>query len=251
MPLYTPSQLSRHIGVQPQTLRLWEESGVLRATKTKNGHRRYVYNEKQEQILKERCQQSCNVIYATVSSYKQSADLQRQIEFLQSKYPDYTVVKDIGGGVNFQRRGLKTLLERAMSGTLKRLVVAHKDRLCRFGFELLEWLFARYGVVLEVVEDNEKDDYGDIATDVLAVVTHFSAKLRGSRNYQRGGGKVQNDKDKDIPVTKNEELVATMLRSIEIFLQPNKRLLEETEEQEAVSKPDNDAETNHEERQGP
>lgn len=244
MSLYTPSQLSRLLGVQPQTLRLWEESGTLQATKTKNGHRRYVYNEGQ---FKEKCPDSCNVIYARVSSYKQSGDLQRQIKFLQSKYPNYTVIKDVGGGVNFQRRGLKTLLERAMSGTLKRLVVAHKDRLCRFGFELLEWLFTQYGVVLEVVANDEEDNYGDIATDVLSIVTHFSAKLHGSRNDRSGGGKVQNNKNKNISIIKNEELISSMLRSIQILLQPNKCFLKETKQQKTLSQYDNNEKTDNEE----
>ena len=82
MPLYTPTQLSKFIGVQPQTLRILENNGTLQATKTKNGHRRYIYNEGQE--TKEKIKEQCgNVVYARVSSYKQSEDLQRQIKFLQ------------------------------------------------------------------------------------------------------------------------------------------------------------------------
>jgi putative resolvase len=246
MPLYTPTQLSKLIGVQPQTLRIWENNGTLQATKTKNGHRRYIYNEGQE--TKEKIKEQCgNVVYARVSSYKQSEDLQRQIKFLQSKFPDHTVIKDIGGGVNFQRKGLKTLLERAMSGTLKHVVVAHKDRLCRFGYELLEWLFNQYGVVLEVIENNETDDYGDITNDVLSVVTHFTAKLYGSRKYKSKGGKLQNTKNKDISLFRNEEIVLSMLRNVQILLQPNKCFFEETKEQETLSQPDNNEEIDNEE----
>jgi hypothetical protein len=134
-----------------------------------------------------------------------------------------------------------------MSGTLKRLVIAHKDRLCRFGFELLEWLFTQYGVVLEVVANDEEDNYGDIATDVLSIVTHFSAKLRGSRNYRSGGGKVQNNKNKNLSIVKNEELISSMLRSIQILLQPNKCLLKETKKQTTLSQYDNNEKTDNEE----
>lgn len=242
MPLYTPSELSKLLGVQPQTLRLWETNGSLQAIKTESGHRRYLYTQTKKRIIdKPEC---TNIIYARVSSYKQSKDLQRQIEFLQSKYPTYTVIKDIGGGVNFQRKGLQTLLERAMSGTIKRIVVAHRDRLCRFGFEFLEWIFFKHGVLLEVVAHDEEDNYGDITDDVLAVITHFTAKLYGSRKYKLSKGGSTCQKNSNLSIHKNEEVVLSMLRGLQIFLQPNKCFLEETKRKNKIFETHGDEKTN-------
>lgn len=79
-----------------------------------------------------------NFIYCRVSSRKQSEDLERQKQYLLSKYPEYTVIEDVGSGINFNRKGLSTILEYSMQKRIGNIVVAYKDRLARFGFELLE-----------------------------------------------------------------------------------------------------------------
>lgn len=243
MPLYTPSELSKLLGVQPQTIRKWELEGKIKALKTTNGHRRYEYTipEIPDEEIEET---SKNILYARVSSYKQNSDLQRQVEFLQSKYPKFQVITDIGGGLNFQRKGFKTILERMFSGTIERVVVAHKDRLCRFGFELLEWIFEKHGVVLEVIEDHEEETFGELTNDILSVITHFTTKLYGSRKYK--GGQFQDNKSEDLSFNKNEEVVSSLLRGIEVFLQPDKRISKKQKEQGKVSLSSFDEEDNNE-----
>ncbi len=89
------------------------------------------------------------VLCARVSSNKQRDDLDRQIDYLSSHYPGCEVIDetsfvlDIAGGINFRRKGLRAILERSLSGDQLTLVVAHRDRLVRFGFELIEWLIER------------------------------------------------------------------------------------------------------------
>ena len=80
------------------------------------------------------------VCYCRVSSAKQRDDLARQVAFMRERYPNAEIVSDIGGGLNFRRKGLVTLLERLQRGDKLRIVVAHRDRLARFGFELIQWL---------------------------------------------------------------------------------------------------------------
>jgi len=76
-----------------------------------------------------------------VSSRKQKDDLERQCTFLKNKFPNHTLIKDIGSGLNYKRPGLLKLLEFSNSGRAEEIIVSSKDRLCRFGFELLQWLF--------------------------------------------------------------------------------------------------------------
>jgi len=158
--LYTPKQLSQLLGVSSQTLTQWEKQKQIKAIKTKGGHRRYF------------------------SSSKQKMDLQRQIASIKAIYPDYEVIQDIGSGINFKRRGLISLLERVISGHISKIVVAHKDRLCRFGIELFRFLFKRFEVSFEVLSDLDiKDPTTELATDLLSIITVYTARYYGARKY--------------------------------------------------------------------
>jgi predicted site-specific integrase-resolvase len=102
-------------------------------------------------------------------------------------YPEGTeIITDIGSGLNFKRKGLKTILERAIAGDIKELVVAHKDRLCRFGFELLEFIISKYsnGTIM-VLDDKTSSTETEFANDILQILTVFSARLNGRRKYKK------------------------------------------------------------------
>jgi predicted site-specific integrase-resolvase len=179
--LYTPKELSDIIGVTTQTLLQWEQAGKIKADKTKGGHRRYWYREipSNDGVVSKK-----QFIYARVSSAKQKNDLQRQIDALQAIYPTYTVIQDIGSGINFKRRGLLSLLDDVFGGHVSKIVVAHRDRLSRFGFELFEHIFKRFGATVEVVSDSDvKEPTVELAKDLLSIITVFSARYYGSRSY--------------------------------------------------------------------
>ena len=136
------------------------------------------------------------VCYARVSSQKQAADLARQIEALQVAYPDAEVLSDIGSGLNWKRPHFVSLLERAHRGEFSKVVVAHKDRLCRFAFELVEWIFAKAGVEVVVHGDHEPDR-NELADDLLSVVNVFVARhngLRGAASRKRRRERAQQEK---------------------------------------------------------
>ena len=178
--LYTPKQLSQLLGVSSQTLTQWEKQKQIKAIKTKGGHRRYFFNK----LDQENNNTKQSVIYARVSSSKQKMDLQRQIASIKAIYPDYEVIQDIGSGINFKRRGLISLLERVISGHISKIVVAHKDRLCRFGIELFRFLFKRFEVSFEVLSDLDiKDPTTELATDLLSIITVYTARYYGARKY--------------------------------------------------------------------
>jgi putative resolvase len=120
-------------------------------------------------------------IYARVSSDKQRGDLERQIEDLQKAFPGHQLFQDIGSGVNFQRHGLHTLLERVLSGMVSEVVVMHRDRLARIGYDLLEFIFATVGTKLVVHCKDDGSNNDDLADDLLAITTHLVASYNGRR----------------------------------------------------------------------
>lgn len=189
--LCTPNQLSKTFKVTNETLAQWERDGKIKAIKTKGGHRRYVCNLPKTTTTSDNKQ---SIIYSRVSSSKQKNDLERQTQFLTSKYPNHTVIEDIGSGINFQRRGLIALLDLVFGGQVQEVVLAHKDRLTRFGFELFEHIFSRFGVSVTVLSDEHtKDPVNDLARDLLSVVTVFTARYHGSRYYSND--KMQEDQN--------------------------------------------------------
>lgn len=132
-------------------------------------------------------------IYARVSTKKQQDDLQTQISILQAKHPGAVVLSDCGSGLNFKRKGLKTLLELAFKGRVRSVHIAHRDRLCRFAYDLLEHVLRFHGAKI-VVDSHDPNTAGpelELAEDVLAVVTVFGARLYGKRSA--GGRKRKRD----------------------------------------------------------
>jgi predicted site-specific integrase-resolvase len=172
--LYKPKELATLLSVTNETLRRWEIQGKIRSIKSESGHRRYIYLQANHSEPKK-------IIYARVSSTKQAGDLKRQVEFLKSRFPDHEVVTDIG---SFKRKGLQTILELLFKRNLSELVVAHKDRLCRFGFDLFEFIFKQHGSILTVLEgERVKEPVTEFAEDIMSIITVFTARYYGSRKY--------------------------------------------------------------------
>ena len=183
------SKAAKILGVSEITLRRWDEDGRLVAIKTEGGHRRYDLSKiKPETIHKfDYSDNRKTIAYARVSSHDQRADLERQKQVLElfcSKNGwTFDIISDLGSGMNYQKKGLKKLLDAIIDDGVGRLVLTHKDRLLRFGAELVFAICEVKGV--EVVIINKGDDTTfeeDLATDVLEIITVFSARLYGSRS---------------------------------------------------------------------
>lgn len=198
------------LGVATATLINWDNKGKTGTSRTPQGRR--IYNKKDvlaiansNQIIVKK-QQIC---YARVSSKKQMDDLERQKDFFKSRYPDCILVTDIGSGINWKRKGLKTILEQAMSGTLEEVVVAHRDRLCRFAFELFELLFQMYSVKLTVLDhDDSKSTDNELAEDILSIVHVYSCRQMGKRRYS-----CPNEKNKNLPNKETEKNTKEVVRN--------------------------------------
>ena len=176
----SPRVAAQMYGVSAQTLRNWSSADQIQHRTTPGGHRRYLASGcKPVDGDRER------IIYARVSSSKQKPDLERQIAYLRTRFPDHRVVSDVASGVNFSRRGLRTVLDACLQGTVSEVVVAHRDRLARIGTGLVEYIMHQGGAVLTVVEDCSRDGCPEeLAEDILEVLTHFTAKHNGRRAYR-------------------------------------------------------------------
>lgn len=194
-----PNDCAEQLGVSDESLRRWANEEKIHYIRTPGGHRLYdidsITGEKSHGFKKEA------IIYARVSSSKQktAGDLERQCQSLLSKYPKYTLIKDVGSGINFKRPGFRKILSMVLEGNIKEVVVEHRDRLCRFGFDLIEWLFERHGVKLTVEDEVETTPIDDLAQDLLSVVTVFSARYNGMRRYQQ-----KRDTNKHVSENKDE-----------------------------------------------
>jgi putative resolvase len=181
-----PKQAAKHYNVSIPHLRKLAREGKVPVNITSGGHYRYV-------IKQEECESSCpdevsaNIIYARVSSKKQQQDLERQGIKLQRAFPEFTLIKDIGSGINFKRKGFIKILELLFQGKINKVVVANKDRFSRFGFEFFEWMFSKFGASLEVIHNNSNTTSSasqELATDLMEIITVFTARFYGSRRYE-------------------------------------------------------------------
>ena len=178
---YVPSrEASRILGVHPQTLRKWASDGSIQHIRTESGQRRYDVESYLGQA-----KPTQTICYCRVSSKKQSADLARQVAFMRERYPDAEIVSDVGSGLNFKRRGLLAILERLHQGDKLCVVVAYRDRLARFGTELIEVLLERNGGELVVLNQRDLSPEEELTTDLLAILTVFEARVNGLRRYRK------------------------------------------------------------------
>ena len=196
-------EASTILGVHPRTLYIWEKRGVIETIRNSPTSKRFYNVEKYlksqglncTKINKEeiKCSkfeeldklEKIKICYARVSSVGQKNDLQRQKELLIEKYPNYNLIEDIGSGINLTKRGLLKIIELAISGKIEELVIVHKDRLARFGYELIEFLIKKYsnGKITIINKKEEIEPEEEMVKDVLQIMNVFVAKMNGRRKY--------------------------------------------------------------------
>ena len=186
-------QAAKLLGVHVQTLRNWEKSGKLKPDSiSPGGTRRYnsdtilrISGKELPQIEKD---DRVTIAYARVSSQDQKEDLKRQAQVLELYCAEhgykYELITDLGSGMNYYKKGLTTLISSILDDGVKRLVLTHKDRLLRFGAELIFSICEAKGVEVVIINrGEEKASFEeDLAKDVLEIITVFSARLYGSRS---------------------------------------------------------------------
>ena len=184
MKYFSSKKVTEILGVTAQTLRNWDKEGKLKPSYVKsNGYRYYSEDSILSYTQERKTKKNLNVIgYARVSSKKQSDDLERQVNnlkiYLDSKYSDYEIITDIGSGINYTKPGLKKLIEKINRKEVDLIVVLYKDRLLRFGFELVEYFAELNNVKIEVLDKNQDQE---LVEDLVQIVTVFSCKIQGKR----------------------------------------------------------------------
>jgi putative resolvase len=173
------------LNVHSNTLRTWESKGLIKSYRsTPRGQRRYdvesfLKNKKAIEVKKD------NICYCRVSSRNQKEDLINQVKFLKDKFPEHDTIQDIGSGLNYKRKGLKTILDRAIKGTIGQVVVTYKDRLCRFGFDVFEYIINSSGGEILVLIKDDSSPQEEMVKDLTSIIHVFSCRLYGLRRYKK------------------------------------------------------------------
>jgi len=181
-------EAARALGVSITTLRRWEATGKLAAIHTVGGHRRYDLAKLKPDLFHTVSQlERSTIAYARVSSHDQKDDLERQGQVLELYCArqgwTFELVSDLGSGMNYKKKGLRRLLSSIIDGKVGRLVITHKDRLLRFGAELVFAICEAKNVEVVILNQGEDTSFEeDLAKDVLEIITVFSARLYGSRS---------------------------------------------------------------------
>jgi len=209
----SPYHITNKFDINSNTLRTWANEGKIRCIRTNQGKGKRLYHYEDIKtifgiepttILKQK------ICYARVSSDHQKEDLVRQIDLLKQKYPSYEIISDIGSGLNWKRKGFMSILERVHNNEIEEVVVAYKDRLCRFGFEIIEWLFEKTNtkiVVLNNFENKHEDLNRELADDLLSITTVFVARNNGIRS---GINRKERQRLKEINETTTETIETTV-----------------------------------------
>jgi predicted site-specific integrase-resolvase len=178
-------QAKEYYSITSPTLRHWAKIKKIGSQQLPSGRYKYWIEDYQKKGNKSKTGKH-TIIYARVSSSKQSQDLKRQEKYLKTKYPTAELKSDIGSGLNYKRTGFRAILQSLFKGNIKEVVVAHKDRFTRFGFEFFEWLFNQFGAVITSLENEEYTEGtgDDLTDDLMSVITVFTARYYGSRKYK-------------------------------------------------------------------
>lgn len=180
------------LGVTPQTLRNWSNEGYIEAIVGKGRHRRFKWSDIKRlmhltdpQAITQNC-----LIYCRVSTTIQRANLNRQRARLETYalangYTIEQIYEDIASGMNFNRKGLLKVLSYCQMHAIKAVIIEFKDRLARFGVELIQAMLASFGTELVIINRVESDYNQEIIDDMIAIIVHFSSRLYGKRHGRK------------------------------------------------------------------
>lgn len=187
--IYKINEFSKRIGKSTSTLRRWDNEGRLVAKRTPTGQRYYDESDIRK-ILGIKDIERKSIVYCRVSSHNQKNDLKSQVTAMEQFCLNGGIaidewIQEIGGGMNFKRKKFLSLMSRISAGEIKELLVAHKDRLCRFGFDFFEHMAAENGCEIKVVNQESLSPQQEMVEDLMAIIDTFSCRLYGLRKYKK------------------------------------------------------------------
>ncbi|MBM7614490.1 IS607 family transposase [Alkaliphilus hydrothermalis] len=187
MKKYSIGQFAKIINRSQQTLRNWDNSGKLKPeyVDPKSGYRYYTDKQLKEYNGEVNKDNKIVVGYCRVSSSKQKEALERQIEnvrtYLISKGYQFKIITDTGSGINYDKKGLNELIQLILQNQISKVVVLYKDRLVRFGYELIKNICDCKNVEIEIIDNTEKTEEEEVVEDLIQIITVFSCRLQGKR----------------------------------------------------------------------
>jgi len=231
----TAKEITDSFSISKATLRNWANQNTIATIRTP-GNQKRLYNKQQLfQLLgytenntnKEPDVEKKKICYTRVSSQHQKQDLERQIQFLATKFPQHEIISDIASGINYNRKGFLSILERAFQRNIDEVTVTHKDRLCRYGMELVQFIFKHTNVKLVVLHEDDHADKEkrisreeeELAQDLLAIVNVFVARNNGLRSGQnrrkrkRDEERNEEQKIQDLSQSQTDKNTEKMVRS--------------------------------------
>ena len=192
MNTYKPNEFAEMIGVSVKTLQRWDNDNKLKAFRTPTNRRYYTHNQYVEYMGKtiQDKDKRKNIIYTRVSTNNQKDDLKNQVEFLKQFANARGIIideifEDIGSGLNYNRKKWNKLLEDCMLGLIKTVIVAHRDRFIRFGYEWFERFLKSNGVEIIVVNNEKLSPQEEMIQDLINIIHVFSCKIYGLRKYKK------------------------------------------------------------------
>ena len=177
----TPRETSEILGISIDRLRRLAENGTISTIRTPGGQRRY---DVQGYLDAQTETDITTLGYCRVSGKGQAEALASQVACVQKQYPEAEIIRDFGSGINFKRKGLISLLERVLRGDKLRVVVAHRDRLARFGSEVIQFLVEQNGGEVVVLDQTVCSPEQELTEDLLTILDVFSRRLSGLRRYR-------------------------------------------------------------------
>jgi len=198
MKILKPKEVSAILNVTVRTLQKWDRAGKLKSQRTPTTNRRYYTQEQINEYLGKQNRISDKiVIYCRVSSNSQKPDLQSQIEFLRQYanakgYIVDEIITDIGSGLNYNRKKWNDLMDAIQEKRISRVIVSHKDRFIRFGYEWFEKFIDSCGCKIEVVNNEVTSPQEEMIQDLISIIHCFSCRIYGLRKYK---SKISEDKE--------------------------------------------------------
>ncbi len=178
------------IGRTTNTLQKWDRKGILRAYRSPTNRRYYTHDQYFQYRGLVAAEQGLTIVYARVSGRAQKPDLAQQIDALDAYCKQQAIkvdewMSDISSGLNYKRKNFTRLMEMIELGQVRRVLIAHRDRLVRFGYDYFEAFCQRHHTELIVMNSEAMSPEHELVRDLIAIVTVFSVRLHGLRSYRK------------------------------------------------------------------
>lgn len=186
MELISIGKFAKMVGLTPTTLRRMHDTGELIPCHISKGGTRYYSTEQLDKFLNSNQAEKKVVGYCRVSTPAQKDDLKTQIEnvktYMYVKGYQFEIIEDIGSGINYRKKGLKELLSKINNHEISKIVILYKDRLVRFGYEMIEYLCQINGIEIEIIDNTEYSKEQELTDDLIQIITVFANRLYGQRS---------------------------------------------------------------------